>query len=146
MTILKTFTASFLKTTISDLTHCCTEPFSCWLCCLAVGLVSLLCGWLEIGQRCHIYKTCTLELHGRHLIRIYIEIYKHWSKNLSNDHYLKLNLKKKEEGQSLCQACFQVYMPANWNMLTIKITLHLKAQLHYFVGSLLVISNIKVKL
>ena len=25
----KTFTASFLKTSISDFTHCCTEPFNC---------------------------------------------------------------------------------------------------------------------
>ena len=29
MTNLKTFTAIFLKTSISDLTHCCTEPFKC---------------------------------------------------------------------------------------------------------------------
>ena len=29
MTILKTSTASFPKTSILDLTHCCTEPFNC---------------------------------------------------------------------------------------------------------------------
>ena len=28
MTNLKTFNAPFLKTSISDLTHCCTEPFN----------------------------------------------------------------------------------------------------------------------
>ena len=29
MTSLKTFNAFFLKTSFSDLTHCCTEPFIC---------------------------------------------------------------------------------------------------------------------